>query len=386
MIDRITKARMGLIFDAPFFGSLVMRLPMVRDDAQPTFCTDGRQIRYNQAFLDGLSNDELKGVLAHEVAHVALGHLWRMGQRDPQKWNAATDYAINDLLTSYCAEVKTAGKITPWALPKDVLLDPQFSGMSSEEIYRLLPDGGEDGDGAGAGPGQFEAPKEDGPDGAEAKDAQALEEEWTIAVTQAAQAAKMQGNCPGSVARLVEELVTPKVPWREVLREFVRRTAKDDFSWRKPNRRYGATTAGGGARVMLPSLYSERLGRIAVAVDTSGSIDQETLADFQGEVQAALDECRPEGIEVIVCDARVHRVQNFEPGDAVRIDAVGGGGTDFRPVFEHLQDAGEDPECLIFFTDLAGTFPAVEPEYPVLWAAYRAGGATAPFGEVTTVV
>lgn len=402
---RLQKARIGLILDAPFFGSLITRLDMIEDEKVPTFCTNGVNIRYSPKFLATLTDEEVKGVLAHEVAHCALGHLWRMDSRHPLKWNVATDYAINQLLDDYAQECRQRGQAVPWTLPKGGLLDKSLGDKSSEEIYRLLPEVQEImlklPAGGGASCGEFEKPPsegkgkgngngdkdgkgggsgadgdEKGPAGAES----GLEADWQIATVQAATVAKMQGNCPASIQRLIDEIVNPKVPWREVLREFIRRRARDDYSFRKPNRRY--LQQG----VILPGMYSERMGPLVCAVDTSGSIDAHTLAEFQAEIQCALDECLPERVEVVVCDAAVHVVQTFEPGEKVRIDAKGGGGTDFRPVFEHIaKNHDEDPTALIYLTDLYGSFPASAPSYPVLWAALGHGNQKPPFGELVAI-
>ncbi len=355
--DRLTKARMDVILFAPFYGSLLMRLAMIRDDSVPTMCTDGKAIRYSDAFVSKLSDSELRGVLAHEVCHCAQGHLWRMGGRDPKKWNMATDYQVNEMLETYVKEDReafeqrhgnTRGYAVPWTLPEDALREQSFAGLSSEEIYARLPDDdGGDGESEGDGtnqpnpstgsqgytsPGEFVAqPAEPGdrPEGGE--------EDWTLAVVQAAATAKQRGHLPASLQRFVKELVKPKVSWREVLREFLRTLARDDYSWREPNRRYLHTG------IVLPSLRSERMGRIAIAVDNSGSIDDKVLAEFQAEVQSALDECSPEALEVIYCDASIQKVEEFIPGDAVGLESLGGGGTDFRPVFEHLDQAEEPP-------------------------------------------
>lgn len=386
---RLQKARIGLILDAPFFGSLITRLEMIPDASVPTFCTNGIHIRYSPKFLAELSDEEVKGVLAHEVAHCALGHLWRMDARHPMKWNVATDFAINALLTSYADECRQRGQTVPWALPKGGLLDPSLGDKSSEEIYRLLPNvqelvGKMGGDGKGSSCGEFEAPPKDGKGDKEGEGAagaeSGLEADWQIATVQAATVAKMQGNCPASIARMIDEILAPKVPWRHVLREFIRRRARDDYSFRKPNRRY--LQRG----VILPGMLSERMGPLVCAVDTSGSIDAHTLAEFQAEIQCALDECQPERVEVIVCDAGVHGVQTFEPGEAVRIAAKGGGGTDFRPVFDHIaKHHDEDPTALIYLTDLYGSFPKEAPGYPVLWAALGHGEQKPPFGELVAI-
>ncbi len=397
--DRILKARMEVILAAPFFGSLLMRLKMMPDPGVPTFRTDGRVIRYNEDFAGSLSDPELRGVLVHEVCHCAHGHLWRMGQRDPDGWNRATDYAINGMLDSFVTEERTRFElqhgpgrfVEPWALPGGQnagLLDHSFDGLSSEEIYARLPEPPPSPSGTGnsspsnsppapqsAGSpscGEIEQPADNDPNAPTS-----LEDEWKIAVTQAATVAKMRGELPASLARLVGELLEPKVPWRQVLREFIRALARDDYSWGRPNRRY--LPQG----VILPSLHSERMGRLAIAVDTSGSIDDHTLAEFQAEIQAALDECQPECVEVIYCDAAIKGVEEFQPGDAVRLDAKGGGGTNFQPVFDHIDQTDEPPVACIYLTDGDGRFPKTEPEYPVLWAS--TGRSEFPFGQVVAL-
>ena len=411
--ERIASARMGVILASPFFGSLLMRLQMERDDSKPTFCTNGRAIKYNEDFAASLSDAELRGVLVH----CAQGHLWRMGQRDLKRWNVATDYAINNFLTAFVAEEAEAARLAnvayfpPWELPKGGLLDPQYSGMCSEEIYNRLPKNpeaetgrgrdGKKGTGGASSPslptskspspapscGEFEQPPKDGDgdgDNVSTLNPQpsTLQTDWQVAVTQAATVAKMRGNLPASIARMIGELLEPKVPWRQVLREFIRQRARDDYSWQRANRRY--LHQG----VVLPSLYSERMGRIVFGVDTSGSIDKETLTEFAAEIQAALDECQPEAMEVIYCDAAVNGTREFLPGDAVKLEMLGGGGTRFAPVFEHIEKMDEPPVCCIYLTDGHGSFPPNEPDYPVLWAwrdRLSLKPPLFPFGEMVAV-
>ena len=103
---RLERARYGLLLDAPFFGSLIVRLPLVRDDSRGTFCTDGQVIRYNRDYADTLGDEERKYVLCHEVMHCALGHLWRTAGRDMTTWNKACDYVVNQMLDDYAATAK----------------------------------------------------------------------------------------------------------------------------------------------------------------------------------------------------------------------------------------------------------------------------------------
>jgi predicted metal-dependent peptidase len=433
MIDiasRLLKARLRVILTSPFFGSLLMRLPLVPDASVPTFRTNGRVIQYNPDYAAQLSDPELRGVLVHEVCHCAQGHLWRMGQRDLDTWNRAADYAVNGLLAKYTDEQRQlaetangrAGFMPPWEVPANFLLDPALSELSTEEIYHRLSKPTPPADGNGApppnqgrelapsgsqnssapspqsppsnpsrsapgtsqttatpepsSPGELEPPDDDEPGDTP------LEAEWQIAVTQAATAAKMAGALPGSLQRLIGELLTPRVPWREVLREFIRQRTRDDYSFTRPNRRY-MSQPGPGRGVILPSLHSERMGRLAIGVDTSGSITDRILAEFQAEIQAALDECQPETIEVIYCDAAIRGTQEFTPGDTVRLEAKGGGGTAFAPVFDHLAKSDETPVACIYLTDGYGPMPDHEPDFPVLWAS--TDRTSFPFGTVVAV-
>jgi predicted metal-dependent peptidase len=125
---------------------------------------------------------------------------------------------------------------------------------------------------------------------------------------------------------------------------------------------------------------SEELGAIVVAVDTSGSIDPTALEQFSSEIGAIMEECRTT-LSVFHCDSAIEGRQNYEPGEEVKLQAVGGGGTDFRPVFDAIEEEGMTPACLIYLTDLDGRFPDSEPWYPVLWACVNARRDDVPFGE-----
>jgi predicted metal-dependent peptidase len=401
--DKIRKARAGLILDAPFFGALALRLDLRPEPALPTMATNGQTLFYNPGFVDSLPLPILKACLAHEVLHVGAGHCWRRSARDHKQWNVAADYAINAIL-------QEAG----FTLPDDCLMDSALAGKSAEEIYTVLasrkPDGqpdpnGKPGKGPGAGqgqngpkpekPGPENAPGSTGgkPDGSKAGQDPGnmgavldspepapgetpAAEQWRIAVAQAAQAAKAMGKLPGSLARLVTDIVEPAVDWRAALREFVQRSARNDYDWRRPNRRY--LQRG----FILPSLLSDELPALAVAVDTSGSIDKTELAAFAAEIGAILAEYQTT-IKLFYVDRTLQGESELTREDLpLELDAKGGGGTDFRPAFDRLAELGETPPALVYLTDLAAPrsrFPA-EPDYPVLWVCTT--DRSAPFGEV----
>jgi predicted metal-dependent peptidase len=200
------------------------------------------------------------------------------------------------------------------------------------------------------------------------------EENWIIAAAQAAATAKAMGIGAGDAARAIAEQVAPKVDWREVLRRYLSTAAKSDYAWTPPNRRYIARG------IYLPSLRSETLGPVVIAVDTSGSIDDATLAAFAAEIAAILEDAAPEAVHVVYCDDAVAATEDFEPGDLVRLTPHGGGGTAFRPVFDWVAKSDIRPVCAVYLTDLCGDDFGPEPDYPVLWVS--TAGTEAPFGEV----
>jgi hypothetical protein len=127
--QKVKAAVEALVIDQIFYGTLIWATPIiaathVRGHRIDTMATDNKAIYYNPAFVDTLTVGEVKGVLCHEIMHIANGHSLRRGSRDPFAWNVACDYAINPLILK--------GRMI---LPKDCLNDPKYSGMSAEEIY-----------------------------------------------------------------------------------------------------------------------------------------------------------------------------------------------------------------------------------------------------------
>lgn len=375
--EKITKARAGLVLDQPFFGSLALRLKPKEDPTCTTAWTDGIELGFNSGFINSLTLEQVKGLLAHEVMHIACAHHARRGNRDPKKWNQAGDYAINDILTQ-----------SGFALP-DNGLSGWGTEHSADDIYAKLPDpqdsGGQDpgqdsGQQSGNDPGGCgevrDYPGQDGQSVSPADMAQA-EQEAKIAAQQAAQQAKAMGTLPTSVERLVADLVQPRIDWREILRRFVEQSAKSDYSWTPPNRRF--VHQG----LYLPSLQSEELGDLAIVMDTSGSVSTPEITEFSSELTAILEKFNSQAT-VLYCDSKVAHVERFRQDDLpLELHPAGGGGTNFRPPFEWIEEnADQPPAALIYFTDLECSRYPDEPEYPVLWVHTGGHGDEPPFGEV----
>jgi len=389
---RIQKARTSLILDHPFFGSLLFRLKGHECRSIPTMATDGVSLFYNPDFVETLNSATLAGTLAHEIMHPALHHHVRRSGRDPKRWNVACDFAVNPLLVD-------AGL----SLPEGVLIDDRFQGMSAEQIYNILESESETEQGSGkkgeddetggegskdetapggdsnepsapateGGIGQvLDAPQPDG--GTPTIEEQARE--WNVAVNQATTVARQAGKVPAGLNRTLEGAAEAAVDWRELLRRLWSDTIPADYSWMWPNRRH--VWAG----LYLPGVTREGVGEIAIAVDCSGSVNARQLRLFEAEVRSILEGQRPQRVHVLYFDATVHNVETYAAGQPVHLNPVGGGGTEFGPCFDWLDDHGILPQTLVFLTDLYGSFPPSAPVYPVLWAS--TGSQKAPFGAV----
>ncbi|MBV9083611.1 MAG: hypothetical protein JOZ62_13105 [Acidobacteriaceae bacterium] len=338
-------------------------------------------------------------MLAHEVLHCALAHHCRRGQREPELWNEAADYAVNPILLANGV-----------VLPPGVLVDPAFAELSAEEIYARLmrarksgeaPDAADTAPGPGASssgssvgtprgnetlpqprsPGRVgEVIDAVGEDGKIASQAERMrqEREWSIAAEQAIRSAKACGQEAAGVERALEQERNSRVDWRSILRDFVSASRPSDYSWTPPNRRYV------GCGLYLPSVVKSGVGEIVLAVDTSGSIGAEELDQFAGEITAIAEQAHPDRIHVVYCDTSVQSVQEFVPPEAVILSPKGGGGTDFRPPFAWAGEQGLAPACLIYLTDLCCQSYPDAPEYPVLWVTDSRR--TAPFGETLRIL
>jgi predicted metal-dependent peptidase len=407
-MDPYKPHRLDLVLDAPFWGTLAYKLSASFDKSVDSSHVDGKTIRVNPDYFEKLTAPQRNGQFCENIIHCAFNHLWRRGSRDLDRWNRACDQAAWEIISKL--QHATDGRIT---MPPNGHVNPRYTGLNVEEIYHLMEQEDQKNQQNGGSPpppylspGSFDQPASDPSDSSDPSDngqdpgdpndgdggqgdsggdspppppSQSLQEEWKAAVQEAVAAETMRhkGNLPAWLKHFVDDLTQPKVPWTDYVREFCHRLSRDDYSFRRPNRRF--LQRG----FVLPSLQSDALGPIVGAFDTSGSIFcypqlvQSILSEFQG----VLDLCRPETMHLLSCDTQVHQHEEFKPGDSLlHFTPEGGGGTDFRPIFEKINDLPEPPACLIFLTDLEGWFPDQAPEYPVLWANFGDPKAKAPFG------
>lgn len=406
---KITKAKIKLFFEHPFFGNLTMGMKLLDSTDSgwcPTAATDGRNIYYNRNFFQNLNPNEVIFVLCHEILHVAFDHLGRRNHRDPVYWNMANDYVINAMLmkekigTMPTKPVEDpAAKARGETHQRVGLYDARYDGWYSEKIYEDLqkrkvekkltldvhlelgddakdqPDksgpgvkisakGGkkltldvpifgndangevELGDGQGQGKDQ---PGTSGP-GVEisAEDLRKIREEMRGRVITAAQSAQAAGKLPASIARLVNELTEPVINWRELLAQNIQSCLTDDFTFQRPNRRHMYSG------VFLPSLKKDETVDVTVAIDMSGSISDKMAQEFLSEVWGIANSYADFRISVLCFDTQVYNFQVFTPDtvdDLLSYECKGGGATDFMAFWNYWRENDIEPKKAVIFTD-----------------------------------
>jgi len=372
-MNKLQQARTTMVLRHPFFASLLLGTPCEERDDIPTAATDAKKIYYNPTFFAPMPVEHVIGVLAHEVLHIALDHIYRINNRNRIVWNYAADYAINMMLRDCGIE-----------LPKPHLFDEKWRGMNAEQIYdHLLQDAEKKGGGAGgkghgmgddyeageATAGDILPSPSAGDPAQEAEDRRKTQQR----VAQAATMARLAGKLPGSLERLISEMLDPVVPWQHLLRDYMTRTSNDDETWQKRNRRF--------EHVVLPTRHSEGMGKIVMIGDVSGSITAEDLNRVGSEGSAIAQDCRPEQLIVLWVDTKVQREEVYEPGDPIDMHPLGGGGTDMRVGIDRALEL--EPDVIVLITDGHTPWPSAEPDVPLIVCCTT--GVDVPVGLVVRV-
>jgi predicted metal-dependent peptidase len=351
IIDKIIVARVGLLLRHPFFGNLATRMQIKEGwNSLTTAATDGRTIYFNREFFTPLTNKQVEFVLAHEILHAVFDHMGRREGRDPQIFNIACDYAVNGQIVR--------DKIGDHNLPDiKIFHDPKYYGWGAEQIYdeihekmdeqmlealgqlldEHLDNSGNDGDDKN-GDGRPKYSKEE---------LKQIRDEMREAVMQAAQAAG-SGNVPAAVARMIKELTEPKMNWRQILRQQIQSTIKNDFTFMRPNRK------GWHMNAILPGQQFQETIDICIAIDMSGSIGDEQAKDFLTEIKGIMDEYKDFKIKLWTFDTSVYNERDYDGynmDEFVNYKCKGGGGTDFDANWEYMKENGISPKKFIMFTD-----------------------------------
>ena len=382
--QRIEKAHTEIMRHKGFvaYTSLIMVGESKIDDNEQTARTNGRDIWYGRKFVESLNDSELRGLILHEAKHKMYRHMetWQhLAKINRMKTNMACDYVINlEIQDEGNHNHDNQGK--PFCtLPKGGLIDERFRGLSTADVFNMLPDFEMGGGGA------FK-PLDDhdweNAQGMTEQEKNELAKEIDQAIRQGMVAhAKQNGKGMSDMAREFGDLTEPEVDWREQLREFVTATcsAKDASSWRRVNRRYI------GNDIYMPSLIGERVGHLVIGVDTSGSIGGNELNDFMSEVKAVAETVHPDKVDLIYWGSSVVQHEEYQAGDLDGLiqstNPKGGGGTAPDCLAEYLKEKNIKPEATIILTD--GFVPnwGFGWESPTLWVVANNKSATADNGK-----
>lgn len=385
---KLARQRYWLLERHPFFATPLLQLRHVADGSIESVASDGTTLWYNPEFVNAANTDELRYQLCQVVMACCLKHHTRRDGRDNERWQIASQLVIRPILYKAGLTLESQPGI-------ETSIERAFGmvrdGDGTQNGARIMdaPKGTGKGKGDGTGKGKG---KGDGKSDADAAVASAVgnsadesddsdaaqgdggyddeESKWDRLVAQSKAFERLNGaggkagNATGGIESMIDAAKANQLDWRDVLREFLTQPAKLDYSWSTPNRRY--IDAG----LYLPSADGTARGNFAMAIDTSGSMSNEALRMVWGEVLAICNDTLPESVTVIFADTQVKSVQRFEFDDLPEtIQMPGRGGTRFAPVFSEVDEWVEQPDALIFLTDMcADDFPETEPDYPVLWA------------------
>ena len=400
---RIKKTQIQLWKDKPFWAYLSYFLTfheVPKEEVKFMPCaTMGVDINgnvyYCKDFVDKLTDEELKGVIAHELGHLIYLTQLRQGNRDKDGFNIASDIAINSLLTR-----------DNFTLPKGVLV-PDYndeiktgfgksikkcSELIAEEIYDKLPkltidkNGfiyaetgsgknkkkekiGEMLDGHIKGKGKGKDGKGKGIELSEAEKRE-IEQNWKEKLTEAYTTAKMKGNVPAGIERILGKLDENKINWRTILQRYIMNSMTYDYTWQKPSKK--SISIG----EYTPSELKECI-EVIIGIDTSGSISKSDLTDFLSEIigMARAFQGRIK-MTLIPCDCKIQEIYEIENGNIERIKnevkIKGGGGTEFKPVIDWIEENKPDTKLLIYLSDGYGEKVEKQP-YDILWVLTKDG-------------
>lgn len=356
-MPKLSKAKARLLLQHPFFATLLLRTEVVVTTDVQLAATDGQRIYYNPDFLETCTVDDTMAVLCHEVGHDSLLHSIRLGARNPSIWNDACDHAINLML-------EDQGFRCPPGVPGGWLADPKYKGWSADRIYDDLrrnpppPKGGSGKPGEGAPGGWLPGDVLPCPAQTPAEVA-AAEQRAKQRVASAANMARMAGKLKGELARMVEDFLSPAVPWFDVLRDFMLRSVKARESWTKRNRRFQS--------IYLPTRHERRMGPIIFIPDTSGSMwCGDDMSKICSEIAHCAAQTQPENIRVVWADTQVAGEQVFDAAEFAfdKLVARGGGGTDMRVPLKYVERY--DPQIVVLCTDGYTPWPKGETPFPLI--------------------
>jgi len=380
LVTELHNSRALLLIRQPFIGMLAMRMDMIPvvDNRLPTASTDGKTIFVNVNYYQSLNEKQRVYLIAHEIWHCVFLHFTRKGARDHQRFNYATDLEVDFMLQEQRFEVIDL-------LPHD----EDWIGLSAEEIYERLEKHHKRNEKMSdvhiyEGDTIPDSTETDGkknieividPDYTPSLSPGTARQWRTWVISTAQQISRNNGTVPAYLNRIIKGIYKPELNWKQILQQFVTLHFGGERRWLPPNKRYAYR------QLFLPSGKNSFLS-IAVAIDTSGSTES-FLPYFLSELKGIVSSFNQYEITLIECDSKINKVTKYsewQPLDYNRFKFNGFGGTDFRPVFEYINNEMEKPKLLVYLTDGYGEAPKTPPGFPVLWVITGNGKVPANWG------
>lgn len=374
--DVLLKAKIDLMTKSVFLASICFDLKHKFTEEVPTAATNGFEVFYNKKFMETLSFDGVVFVLAHELWHVGMNHIGRVGDRDKNIYYIAADHVVNLLLKEHGYEVLSFA-----------LCDQRFTGMSTDQVYDILKDEipeciGPLGGTFAPGSKQSGEPKEnedpigndllEPPPGKTESEIQSKIEQTIIKAIDANNSSVDPGQLPGELERMVKEILEPKINWNVLLANYLNDMVEEDSSWSQLNRRY--------LPALLPSERTEGLSNVVIAYDTSGSVNDDDIMEMSSEVEGMRQQFQMDYVTIIDCDTKIHNITKLEKNDSILdVKIEGGGGTLCKPVLDYCDD--KNISVLIYFSDLhIFDIPTEERGFPIIWVATEKTNTVMPIG------
>jgi predicted metal-dependent peptidase len=427
------ETRSAMLWVVPSFSDIWYAMMVDRNgehawftDQIPTAATDDKLLYINPEWYFQLSLDERIFVNCHEIEHAMFGHcglFFMLAKQEeirysdgvtlsvnPEMLNVAADYVINaQLVEARIGKMPDGGLHWPERIPPEIGMLEAYrilwemqkkqqkqqgrgkpckdgkggpgQGQPSvgDALKRTTKEGETQGEGSGKSFDQHLKPGEGRGKTPNEATSERNEQSWANAVAAAMASGELRGDMPASLVRIFKGRLTPKANWQDIyFAAMTRKVGNDRYSWEQLNQQLIYRGIGAPGRVT----YGCNL--LIVAADSSGSITQRTLDVFLSESRAILEVVRPRRIIFTQCDAAIHEWTEIDDIDELRGEVKGGGGTDFNPVFDKIKQEGEEPDVLVYLTDLYGSFPSQAPHYPVIWGSITKDYPV-PFGEVVYV-
>lgn len=412
-IENLERTVVDLIFEENFYANMIMGMRREFTTKLPTLgvnVTDQVNLYVNPFFFNALDEKARYDVLRHEVGHVLHNHFVRFRDMEPKVFdgkdkslfdkimdmqkasmsNKAADAAINEYLPNLPKKVKMFDqKGNPIITPKEItdekgnnipnpdknagkpieadlvfveLLKKKFPDIehkqTMEYYYEYFKQKQEENNENGTA--QYIVLDDHDlwheTDNTEDDITQKVKDAVNKAIEQTSE--KDMGKLPAEVHQAIHKLNHVPKDWRQDVQRFVAKSAEIliENSRKKRNRRYG---------ILYPGIKVYPKLNIAVAIDTSGSVDDECVSQFFSEIERLHN--MEINITIIECDCKINDVYKFNPNKPWKIG--GRGGTSFKPVFDRIAQDKMDIDGLIYFTDGQCWGEEIKkPKYAVLWA------------------